>query len=94
MKSLKDKLKNHTEDIVLENMEEMLTSEEFAGVCTCEKCLLDIASYALNRLPAKYIVSHSGNVHTKIAEFEQQYRVDIIKVLTQGIKIVSKNPRH
>ena len=91
---LKKNLHNHTVDIVLETMEELLEEkkEEFDNVCTCQHCLLDIASYSLNRLPAKYVSSHKGNVHTKIEEFEQQYQVDVIKIVTQAINIVAENP--
>ena len=39
-------------------MEELLKKDEFSHVCTCETCLLDIASYSLNRLPAGYVASH------------------------------------
>ncbi|MFW5855842.1 MAG: late competence development ComFB family protein [Bacillota bacterium] len=93
-KKLKENLNNHTEDIILEEMEDLLNKDKFADVCTCEQCLLDMASYSLNRIPAKYIASHTGNLHAKLAEFEQQFRVDIITVVTQAIRVVSKNPRH
>ena len=90
-KQIKNKLHNHTEDIILETMESMI-EKEFPDICTCEHCLLDIASYALNRLPAKYFSSYEGNIHTKISEFEQQYQVDIVSHVTRAINLVEKNP--
>ena len=93
--SLKNKLENHTEDFVLDKLEEVLNNDEqFNDICTCHNCLLDMASYTLNRIPAKYISSPQGSLHAKLIEFEQQVNVDIISVLTRAIKIISKNPRH
>ncbi|ACL70660.1 late competence development ComFB family protein [Halothermothrix orenii] len=92
--SIKKDLKNNTEKIVLETMEEVLSKPEYKDVCKCHQCLLDIASYALNRLPAKYIASSKGDLHTKIAEFENQVNVDALSTVAKAIKVVSKNPHH
>ena len=91
---LKENLHNYTEDLVLETMKNVLSQEKFSDVCKCEQCLLDIASFTLNRVPAKYIVSHAGNIHAKLDEFKQQYNVDIISTITKAIKVVSKEPHH
>lgn len=93
--SLKKELENHTEDFVIDKLEEVLNNDDqFNDICTCHNCLLDITSYTLNRIPAKYISSSQGSLHAKLIEFEQQVNVDIISVLTRAIKIISKNPRH
>lgn len=92
---LKKELYNHTEDLVLDTMKNLLekeSNEKFEDVCTCKYCLLDIASYSLNRLPAKYVASPRGSLHTKLEEFEQQYQVDIIKTLTRAINLVNQKP--
>lgn len=91
---LKKDLYNHTEDLVLDAMEGVLKQDKFSEICQCEQCLLDIASYTLNRIPAKYIASQTGNIHAKLQEFEQQHKVDIISTITKAIKIVSENPNH
>lgn len=75
-------------------MEDLINKEEFKDICTCKLCLLDIASYTLNRLPARYIASHQGEVQTKISEFERQLQVDAISTITKAIRTVSRNPRH
>ena len=85
---------NHTERVVLETIEDLIKQEEFKGICTCEQCLLDIATYSLNRLPAKYISSHQGELRSKINAFENQVRVDIVTTVTKAIKTVSRTPRH
>ena len=93
-KNLENNLHNHTEDIVLDLMKEIINKDKFSDVCKCDQCLLDIASYTLNRIPAKYIASHSGSIHAKLNEFEQQYMVDITSTITKAIRIVAKSPRH
>lgn len=93
-KELKPKLNNITEEIVLETLEKMLEREEFSDVCKDEKCLIDMATYALNRLPAKYVASSKGEVFSKTEELEQQHSVDVLSVVTQSIKIVSENKNY
>ena len=92
---LQQDLHNYTEDFVLEKMEEILKDkDDFDDFCTCDNCLLDITSYTLNRIPAKYIASPQGSLHAKLIEFEHQVNVDIVSVVTRAIRIISKNPRH
>ncbi|MFW6022558.1 MAG: late competence development ComFB family protein [Halanaerobiaceae bacterium] len=86
-------LTNHTEKVVIETMEELLSSE-FKNICTCDNCLQDIATYALNRIPASYVSTHHGEVQTRINNFEKQSHADVIAVVTKAIKTVSSDPRH
>jgi competence protein ComFB len=50
-----------------------------------------MATYALNRLPAKYVATSKGKVFSKIEELEQQHSVDVLSVVTKSIKVVSEN---
>jgi len=75
-------------------MEDLLKKDEFNDICTCKQCLLDIASYALNRLPVRYIVTHEGEVIAKLTEFERQLQVDAVSIITKAIKAISIKPRH
>lgn len=89
-KKLKGKLNNVTEEVVIEMLEKLLEREEFADICKSEKCLLDMITYSLNRLPAKYVTSSKGKVFSMIEELEQQHSVDVISVIIKAIKVVSK----
>ena len=91
---LKSELDNQAEDLVLETMEELLDKEEYEDICKCKSCLLDIASYALNRLPAKYVAHPKEDLQTKITEFENQVSLDVVSSVENAIKVVAKNPRH
>ncbi|MFW5961588.1 MAG: late competence development ComFB family protein [bacterium] len=94
MKDLKSRLNNLTEEVVLEMLGNMLQREEFDDICKDEDCLLDMATYALNRLPAKYVATSKGEIFTKTEELEQQHSVDVLSVVTRAIKVVSENEHH
>lgn len=91
---IKNNLNNNTEELVIETMEELLVKEEFKDICKCKECILDIASYALNRLPAKYIYNTSDDLFQKIAEFENEVNMDVKSTVKKAIKVVNNNPRH
>ncbi|TDO73003.1 competence protein ComFB [Halanaerobium saccharolyticum] len=94
LKHLKGRLNNVTEEVVLKMLEDMLQREEFEDICKDEDCLLDMASYALNRLPAKYVATSKGEVFSKTEGLEQQHSVDLVSVVTRAIKVVSENDHH
>lgn len=52
---------NITELIVLSHLDDAI---ERMSVCTCEKCRMDIAAYALNHLTAQYILSEELDEET------------------------------
>lgn len=91
LKELKTRLNNITEEVVLEMLGEMLKREEFADVSKDQDSLLDMATYALNRLPAKYVATSKGEIFSKTEELEQQHSVDVVSVVTRAIKVVAEN---
>ena len=91
---LKSDLNNNTEKLVIETMEKLLIKDEYKDICKCKECLLDIASFALNRLPAKYIYNTKDDLYQKIAEFESEVNMDVKSTVEKGIEVVSNNPRH
>lgn len=84
-------LRNLMEDVVIMQLDELM---KVFGCCQCEQCRLDIASYALNRLPAKYVVTTQGELLSKLDSLDVQFEANITAAITQGILLVSKNPRH
>lgn len=85
-------LKNYTEDIVDDVLQDLLHEYDF--ICKCEKCILDIKALALNELRPKYVVTDKGEVYTKLNELNHQFRTDVLTKLIKAIDIVHKNPRH
>ncbi|MDE7326106.1 MAG: late competence development ComFB family protein [Lachnospiraceae bacterium] len=84
-------LRNMTEGIVLKKLNLM---KESLDCCTCEHCLLDIASYALNRLPAKYVATTQGELLSRLDSLEPQYDATVMTVILQGAILVKDHPRH
>jgi competence protein ComFB len=84
-------IKNYMEEIVFNQLKEILTD---INMCTCEKCILDIAAIALNDLPPKYLVSEKGELYSKIDSLRQQFEVDVISAITKAAVMVKRKPRH
>ena len=63
--------------------------------CDCEHCRLDTASYVLNRIPPRYVVSGRGVSHN--ASFDDtQLKADIDALIIEGIQAISnaRRPYH
>lgn len=83
--------KNVMEDLVDDRLDELM---EFAGVCCCERCRADVRTLSLNSLPAKYVISTSGDVYVRFQSLEPQMQVDLTTTIMNAIEIVRANPRH
>lgn len=83
--------KNYMEDVVFYHLDSVLAD---ADCCKCQRCRMDIAAYALNRLPSKYVVTPKGEVYSKLLELQQQFEADVIIAIVKAIEVVKKNPRH
>lgn len=84
-------LKNMMETLVLEKMDEVSSKLD---CCQCPKCRMDIASYALNRLPPKYVATYEGEVYSKLDTLSVQYEADLLKAVFLAAEVVKDNPRH
>ena len=85
-------LVNIAEHTVHETLGDILKSYE--GICKCERCQFDMAAIALNKLKPNYVVTAEGAVMSRVALSEPQNVADVVRSVTDAIKIVSKNPRH
>lgn len=84
-------LVNVMEKIVDEKLEQMLAGEH---CCKCARCLEDMKAIALNKLPAKYVSSHNGELFTKLASTVRQSSVDINVAVANAIDCVTSHPSH
>ncbi|QIB68066.1 late competence development ComFB family protein [Aminipila butyrica] len=84
-------LKNIMESIVLQKLDETVDK---LGCCTCDECRRDIASYALNLLPSKYVVTPEGEMYSKLNALSMQYEADLLSALSQATQVVSQKCRH
>lgn len=85
------KFVNMMEAFVEEELEAM---KDGLGCCTCEQCLNDIAAYALNQLPPRYVVTTAGEAISKADTMRIQHLTDVRTALVQGAQVVKENPRH
>lgn len=84
-------LRNMTEEVVMKKIDSLIDT---LNCCKCEQCRLDIASYALNRLPAKYVVTTQGELLSKLDSLEPQYDATVTTVIIQGSMVVNMYPHH
>ncbi len=85
------KLKNLMEDIVLRSIEDFWKDVE---MCKCERCKLDAAGIALNKLPPRYVVTDRGESYAKTDILEIQKYVDLVTVINRALAVVKKSPNH
>lgn len=79
------------EDVVNKNIDSILN---VMNICKCEKCRMDIMAISLNDLPAKYVVTETGELYTKVRELEQQFEVNVETAIIKAAIFVTKNPQH
>ncbi len=84
-------LRNITEDIVIRRLDSMIDKLD---CCKCDYCRLDIASYALNRLPTKYVATTTGELLSKISYLETDFDVAVVAAITAAAEVIRKHPRH
>lgn len=84
-------LVNMMEGFVDEKLAAMLENER---CCKCERCIEDMKAIALNKLPAKYVSTHNGELFSKLDSTIRQNSVDLNIAVAAAIAAVSKNPSH
>lgn len=82
---------NYMEKLVDNNIDAVI---ERVGVCSCDKCKLDIKAIALNNLPPKYVVTTIGAVYVKLEMLEEQFSIDVSKEITKACMKVKNSPQH
>lgn len=86
------KVKNVVEDIVMEVFNEVRPDLD---CCTCDQCCSDIVAYALNRIQPKYVSTEKGALFSKtMAAFDSSYKMEVIKAIAEGVRVVKEKPRH
>jgi len=89
--AMKHILRNLTEDIVISKLDVLINRLD---CCRCDLCRLDIASYALNRLPCKYVATTQGELLSKIALIDNEFTIRVTTEITKAINVIKEHPRH
>ena len=85
-------LKNMMEDAVEYQLRKILPT--MPNVCSCEKCRLDMAAYALNRLSPQYVRTDAGALYQKLNNSSQQAEVEVLTTVVAAIETISSHPKH
>lgn len=85
-------LKNHTEIVVQQALNDYLRNNEIS--CSCDYCKADIIALALNRLPARYYVSLRGEIMTRWKTQTLPDQARILAEIVQAAQQVSAAPLH
>ena len=84
-------LVNIMEDIVKDKLTELLKSET---CCKCDRCIEDMTALALNKLPARYVSTHNGELFSKLDSTIRQNTVDLNFTVASAIEAVANKPSH
>ncbi|MFH1339112.1 MAG: CheR family methyltransferase [Candidatus Omnitrophota bacterium] len=87
-----EKLKNIIEDVALDFLNIVLALRY--DICTCDMCKNDMLAYVLSRVPAKYVTTEEGSLHTIIDQTKVEHQAQIGREIIKAIEVISKNPRH
>ena len=83
--------KNLMEEIVLQNLDAAMAAGD---CCTCDICKSDVAAYALNHLPPRYVATHQGRLMVRAKSYETQFRADVMSALGKAVMVVGQAPHH
>lgn len=86
------KVKNIVENLVWESLDGVLETKP--GACKCDKCRADMAAFALNHLPPKYVVTDVGETIARAGSLDNKVRIAVLVALTEAVELVSARPRH
>lgn len=90
------KVKNYMEDLVITRVNELYDEVKTIDPpwlnCDCDHCRLDTVSYALNRLPPRYVVSGRGFIHNAVDQ-DSQLKADIDSLIFEAMHAINATQR-
>jgi chemotaxis protein methyltransferase CheR len=87
-----EKLKNVIEDIARDFLNSALTLRY--DICTCAVCRNDMLAHILSHVPAKYVTTEQGALHTIMQQTRVEHQAEIARAILQAIELISSSPRH
>jgi competence protein ComFB len=65
----------------------------FPAFCGCELCRDDVLTFALNRVPPRYVTRREGAVVTEVSLEKEQSRAAIEVIVMEALRKISVAPR-
>ena len=84
-------LTNMMEETVLSKIDQLWKTTDY---CKCDQCKIDIAAFALNRLPPRYVHSLAGELIHKFDAFTTQMDAEITACVYNAIVRIGEDPNH
>lgn len=84
-------LTNMMEETVLAKIDQLWPKTDF---CKCDQCRIDIAAYALNRLPPRYVHSLAGKLIHRFDASTVQMDAEITACVYNAIVRIGEDPNH
>jgi competence protein ComFB len=84
-------IKNLVEDHVMAAYDTL--RPHFPAFCGCDLCRDDVMTFALNRIPARYVSRREGAVVTEVSLEKEQSRAAIEVVVMEALRKISVAPR-
>jgi competence protein ComFB len=84
-------IKNLVEDHVTSAYQTL--RPHFPAFCGCDLCREDVLTFALNRIPPRYVSRREGSVVTEVALEQEQSRAAIEVVVMEALRKISVAPR-
>ncbi|HHV27130.1 competence protein ComFB [Anaerosalibacter bizertensis] len=81
-------VKNYMELLVSETLKDIIKDYD---ICTCDDCINDIKSIALNNLPPVYFLSSIDEGQKKAFLLDRQRKISVLAKVAEAIQIVSNN---
>ena len=82
---------NTMETTVFNKINELWPKTDY---CKCDTCKMDIATYALNRLPPQYVQSLKGKVIYRFEASKLENDIEVTVAVSRAIESVGKSPQH
>ena len=84
-------LTNMMEETVLTKIDQLWQTTDY---CKCDQCKIDIAAFALNRLPPRYVHSLAGELIHKFDASTIQMDAEITACVYNAIVRIGEDPNH
>ena len=82
---------NLTQALVEDKAEKLM--KQF-GMCTCNRCKVDVTAIALSNLPAKYVAMQNRDVLPLLSMYEERYSAAVTVQVMNACRLVMKRPHH
>ena len=64
------------------------------GMCTCNRCRVDVTALALSNLPAKYVAMQNRDILPLLSMYEEKYSAAVTVQVMSACRMVMNRPHH